>query len=487
MLAKQLVLGIKRPEYLPYPEFFISSLFWNSRTVSGWSRTESAQDEDRRLLGLIYDSEGEGSRKVRFHSTKPSASDQRWGDALRQANILVAKNPREAAQAISDSLYGIQSTKSRRRPVTPLTPTAALLQNQYGVFGRTGPPAVADILESMYRLGVPATANPSDPIPLLIHQLEQAMVRRLETDSFLKHLDEALRIGALPVDAEIEPIEQDKLCAQLDSFPAIFARNTPYAWFYESVRTLTSEDWIQALSAKRWVDWMTTIFRVTYAFGILWELHWYERIARAIVGSSRTNQEVSVAFVLQQALDQEVITWCDHTRPVSERDVAPQIRNLIARGETLRNLLDEFVKALDPETSADAAISFMAADSKFVESLEDGLRTKFSRTFDNRWEAIKYALVTRDSSGQYQDHYGLLKTVGRRFSLIDPATEWMAVVSSLACGPPGLKSNLGTVQLSFRQLGLRPSQRELIYQLEKSGLSRSTPDADLGLFVEPAF
>jgi hypothetical protein len=487
VLASQLVLGINRPEYLPYPEFFISSLYWNSRIVSGWTREEASQAEDRRRLGLIYDSEGEESSTIRFVSTKPAASDPRWNDALREANILVAQNAREAAQAISDSLYGVRSANSRRRPITPLTPTAALLQNEYGVTGKRNPANVADILEWMYRLGMPPHSDASSSSPLLIQQIERAMNRRLETDGFLRQLDEALRLGALPVGARVEAVEKQKLLAELDSLTTIFSRDTPYAWFVESVQALTSEEWIQALSAKRWVDWMTTIFRVTYAFGILWELHWYERLARAVVGGRRTNQSVSISHVLQQALDQEVLTWSDHNRPVSERDVAPQVRNLIARGETLRSCFIKFVENLPPEMTAEAALSLMNDDAEFVESLEDGLRMKFSKAFGNRWEAIKYALVTRDSSGQFQDHYGLLKTYKRRFSLVDPATEWMAVVTSLACGRPGLKSNLGTVQLSFRKLGLRPSQRELIYQLEKSGLSRSTPDADLGLFVEPAF
>ncbi len=38
---------------------------------------------------------------------------------------------------------------------------------------------------------------------------------------------------------------------------------------------------------------------------------------------------------------------------------------------------------------------------------------------------------SRDSSGPSADHYGLLSSAGR-YLMVDPGTEWMAVVASIS-------------------------------------------------------
>jgi hypothetical protein len=108
------------------------------------------------------------------------------------------------------------------------------------------------------------------------------------------------------------------------------------------------------------------------------------------------------------------------------------------------------------------------------------------RSAVNTWEAVKYALLTRDASGPFADYYGLLRSSGR-FLTVQPGTEWMAVVASLAGDGPGKTSDVATLMLSLQELGLRPEAGDLIQLLEKAGLARGSADADRGVVIESAF
>src|SRR5690606_210126 len=100
----------------------------------------------------------------------------------------------------------------------------------------------------------------------------------------------------------------------------------------------------------------------------------------------------------------------------------------------------------------------------------------------NVWEAIRYALKTREHSGRFADHFGLLEQRGR-WLFISPGAEWIVVIASLAAGGPGGVTDAKTVMTKLHQMGLRPELRDLVILLEAAGLARGSADADFGLEV----
>jgi len=105
---------------------------------------------------------------------------------------------------------------------------------------------------------------------------------------------------------------------------------------------------------------------------------------------------------------------------------------------------------------------------------------------NNLWEATKYALLARGTSDQNPDYYGVLHANGR-YLTVDPGTEWVAVVASLACEVPGGATDVGTVLDSLEKLGMRPELSDLVALLERAGMARGSADADRGVMVESAF
>jgi hypothetical protein len=487
VLAKDLVLNLNRPEYVPYSEHFISDLLWSAATVPGWSNSDAASyDSSKSILGLIYDAEGQTSKKIHLITTRPERGDERWVSALRLSGVLVDNNEEKVAAAISDALFGIRSAGAKRRPITPVTPVAALLQNRYGVFMKAGPPDVAGIIEQMYRLGALGSSESSvGSSDLAVMRLHDAFNLRLQRDPFLASLNSAIAGGILPTGAAPEVDYTRVVDSGGSEASGILGSQTPFSWFRASWQALTSEEWVCALSARRWIDWATTVLRIAYGFGYLWEMRWYDTLARSIVQSQGNVSDRSIEDVLSVVSATGTLLWVDSQHPISERDIASSTRNLIARGVAIRGVLSDSIGA--SEVSATEFLRTAGLDTELVDRLKDALNPKFASAANNLWEAIKYTLMGRDSEGDFADHYGFLKTYGRRFTVIDPATEWIAVVVSLSCGSPGRKSNLGTIQDSLRSLGLAPGLRELSTRLEMAGLSRSTPDADVGMFVEPAF
>jgi hypothetical protein len=128
----------------------------------------------------------------------------------------------------------------------------------------------------------------------------------------------------------------------------------------------------------------------------------------------------------------------------------------------------------------------MARNPEAVERLQGALSAT-QEAGTNTSEAVRYSLLTRERSGPFADHYGLLVTRGTRYLLVEPATEWIAVVSSLATPGPGQKSTIGDLHRSLTQLGLHPDYQELIGLLEASGLARGSADADQAVVYQSAY
>jgi hypothetical protein len=141
--------------------------------------------------------------------------------------------------------------------------------------------------------------------------------------------------------------------------------------------------------------------------------------------------------------------------------------------------------------------NFSTAGDQSIEEVIDAirrdedLRSKFSEalsgehTNENLHFLVKSMLDPRGES----DEYSLFKPVGKSTSwkLVDPDTEWVATMASLAASGPGKSTTLREFRSSLRKLGLQPSKREVLSHLERAGLARGAHDADEAVRIRSAY
>ncbi|MFZ4122892.1 MAG: hypothetical protein ACOYKM_14665 [Caulobacterales bacterium] len=106
--------------------------------------------------------------------------------------------------------------------------------------------------------------------------------------------------------------------------------------------------------------------------------------------------------------------------------------------------------------------------------------------FSNLREAVWYALLGRPAENDGSDLYSLLRYESRRYLVVDPGSEWAAVMVSLLAGPGGHTTVRDLVN-DLRLLGLRVSLPEVLQDVERSGLAELAADADLAVTLRSAF
>jgi hypothetical protein len=178
--------------------------------------------------------------------------------------------------------------------------------------------------------------------------------------------------------------------------------------------------------------------------------------------------------------------WKDADLGVSFRDVAPTVRNGLSRGLKIRQILEAAIQEL-PDMSIEETLYELRKNDRVRKDLTDALKEKYLNQTKSLYEAVKYTLLIRNQNGESADFYGLLKTVKPRFTIIEPATEWIAAISSLAINSPRGHGNLGTLRTSLERLGLRPTVAELTRYLEVAGLAESAADADTAVSIVSAY
>ncbi|WP_193509120.1 hypothetical protein [Cryobacterium sp. BB736] len=398
-----------------------------------------------------------------------------FGAALENAGVVGEAVPAQLAEAVSNSIEGVRAKKSDTQAVSPLTPSVALLQNLRGMQGVKNPPDLGEILERLFALG---KIHPNDLTACGLWS--EAAEQRLYIDPLLAAIDAAADKTLL----ETPRTKRDGGLAprQLTQFPTDAA--TPFAWFHDSWTTLTRKEWVEALPGRVWVDWATTVLRLGFGLGYLWESLWYETLARKLLSQGT----VDVAWDAVRADMSDVIPWRSARSGVQARDVAPLLGRRSYRADQVRHVIDDWAdgKTLSDMTFIDACKS-IRSDPNCIARLESALRsTARTQSGKNLWEASQYALLTRTVSGPSADYYGLLRRNGR-FLTVEPGTEWIAVVASLAAGRPGESTTVAAVLASLDRMGIRPELSDLIVLLERAGLARGSADADQAVWVQAAF
>lgn len=472
--ATHIILPLNRPQYVSVPEAFISSLAWKVHDHGTKEITENGVP-----LGYMFRSETSGTATLRVRSTAPEGPELlEYGHQLAAHGLATnAKYESHLASAVLNSVAGVQAEKSKSQAASPITPAFALLQDMRGFQRTKNPPDLAGILETLFRLGL----NEGDERTTAARLWLGAANKRCEIDPLLSAIDNATRAALLHAGypERLEDDVQDRTRMPERHQDGLY-EGTPFSWFAKAWQKLTSDEWVTALPARVWVDWATTVLRLALGQGFLWEAAWYETVARRVLSGEPGN------WIEVRKQVPEILPWKSGRSSVAVRDVAPLLSWRVHRGSKIRKILEDW---LEPHQATPMGFVTALAEMSGDEDLKGSLTLALGsgeRSAVNTWEAVKYALLTRDSSGPFADYYGLLRSNGR-FLTVQPGTEWMAVVASLACDGPGTTSDVATLMLSLQELGLRPEAGDLIQLLEKAGLARGSADADRGVIIESAF
>lgn len=478
--AKHLLLPFNRPEYFAVPEALVSALAWRAyEPVMG---AEFGVPFSR--LGFMYKAEPQNPTSFEFRVTWPGGPKaEEFGAALKQKGRFSTEAPDDLlGNAFARSVLGIRSENSGSQPASPMTPALALMQNSRGVMVKPSPPDYGNIIEAMFSAG--HSGLPSAQSESATRRWITAVDQRLEADKVLAGIDvslmEMVHGGSFKRRPDFPVHEKATEWSGL-------LGGTPFEWLTTSWERLTSEDWVAALPARVWVDWATTVLRLGVGFGYLWEAAWYERIAEAILSDDR----MPASF---QELVRSVpapLPWKSNQASISVREVGSMIKLRLNRGEQVRKFLD---KKLNPPVLENRSAVHGQNPIDFLKALSADCREELRAALNFKGEparltneTVRYGLSIRDSSGPFTDYYGLLRTRGRRWLIIDPGTEWVTVVASLACVVPGKTCNVGTLLGDLSALGVRPDLGDLVQLLEKAGLARGSADADVAVVVESAY
>lgn len=458
-----LVLPLNRPQYVQAPEALITALARDLFEVEGEAPS------GRKKPAVMYSTEEPDSSTLVTLSTYPDKDRFETFQEKLPLKPYQVKDRELLTRATAASLLGIRTRKGKQQPASPMSVNLALLQNAQGFQRAANPPNYGLILRQLHALG--GGRSHEDPAKRWV----AAVSHRLRLDPTLRAIDAAAR-DALLLGSVREALRPDA------PVPASL-QNTPYTWFRNAWNLLTDEQWVAALPARTWTDWATTVLRLVMGMGYLWEVAWYESLARAIVEGS----PMSVEQVRQRM--PEILPWRPMDLSNSVRDVTSLLYQRTRRGAELRMALGVSLEK-HPDIAA-GPVSEIPIELLVDEDLKQRLRSILQLGAwtgkGNLWEAIRYSLVTRDESGPFADHYGLLRTRGRSALVVEPGIEWAALVASLACGSPGAIRDVAAVLRSLRALGVSPETRDLISLLEKAGLTRGSADADSGLEVHSAY
>ena len=472
MKGSNLIFPMNRPQYVSVSEGFISALVWNLH--------EPPQKQDGKKIALRYSFEiANQSGGLLYRRTEPVGKDK-LGNLARSLDDLGLHADDQGlslAVAATKSVMGVRSEKGKFQPASPMSPSLALMQNIEGIQGSANPPALADIIETIYSLGLI-----QDESEIASTVWLKAANHRLGVDPLLSMIDSAMAqtaLGGLPaLKTQIPSYGGNEVSAWRP-----YLRGTPFEWFADTWKKINSVEWVEALPARVWSDWATTILRTSYGLAILWECAWYESLARCVIGSE--------PFTFDDVLESmdPPLPWRNSSETAEIRDLASKIKVRCQRAFEIRKTLEVFL-AEGSNKDADLSLLFykMQENEWLVAELKNNLLPKDDPNIGKALrEAVRYALQIREEHGLNSDYYGLLRKSGTRYLFPEPAMEWISVMASMSCKTPGGKCSLGNVKDFLRLAGLEPNTRDLISLLERSGLARGSADADEGVKVEAAY
>lgn len=480
-------LGLRRLGYMASPELPLVALAWARVDPSVVARLCWPPDQDDRRRVFRYES-GETSqhRRILVASTRPASGTaplQRFSRALARNSMLTPERADVLATACLDALRGVGQENKRGMSAVPVTLQSALLQDPAGLLGKANPPDFAAAFEEFWHLG-------GGPRGGVLDNLQRVHARITRGSGAIRQFLELLNRSLSEANVHGPFLDQPIMLNEGErdlSLPAIpkwwtpAIRNaSPFSWFVLAWNRLCSDEWVDALPPRRWVDWASGVFRMATGMAYLWEA----KALAALVRSSRRGDSWQPNWI-ENALALPILEWRDEGT-VSARDVRGAMDALISTGEQLRDKLARINTRheLDSEglwqylAEACREPDFTAVLSGTGESLSSE---------KNLLETVRYALATRRSTTEDTDQYGFLELRGTRYWVPDPSTEWTAMIASLAAEGPGRTVRLREVRRSLRALGIEVSVPTLTRALEATGLTRGSSDAEQALLVSTAY
>lgn len=476
----KLLLPFNRPEYYSVPEALVSALCWRAfefrQSLPVHEASGSADSSKSKPLGYMYHATQKVRKTVDVQTTRPIGQRAKsFGAELVAQGVVTDAGPQLLGETIAASILGVRIEQNGNQPASPMTPALALLQDLRGVTGKANPADYGEILEAMFTLG-----SRKQPTMSASEYCLNAMDHRLQEDSILAAIDSAVAEFVLSdtlLRRENVPVNT-RAVAWGDYYP-----ETPFVWFAETWETLNSEEWVEALPARVWVDWASTVLRLAVGLGFLWEYSWYEAL-----GTALARNRIPDTFPELLNSVRTPLPWQSSRSAVSVRDVGAQIRTKLARGDVALRFLKSRMAELqkEPDFGELDAIGFLQRVAHEDHDLNRRLLAAKVPP-QSLWETVRYGLQTRDSSGPHTDYFGILRPRGTRFLLVEPGTEWIAVIASLSCKVPQGRTNVRAVMRNLTRMGLQPEVADLISLLEKAGLARGSADADQAVIVQSAF
>lgn len=508
----------------PIPELWLAALM--RRPVLGDVPIYDQSPLVYEIVGSVKDVKIKGKARATHQTRAVSGSGgfllQAWSEEVRsqfESRGIDVPRPEEFAAAIADELLTRTESSSQKRAVkaaVPLTPITAVLQNQPGVLGTARENDYGDAVERIYAIGRHLSCGPTDSGAG--SRLQDALVARMSTDTRMQAVD-AAEVAALSnaLGIAITDVQYNQLQGRVDFSGSVASRSFQpldsdqlsvidelgrlggapcFVWFYESWKKLTDPTWHRMIPHRRWIDWLVAVTRLAIGSAYLFREHWVIRATRLVLNQSVSVPEVGPRLAAEFAT-QPFLQWVDRSQnSLSQRDVFPEMRSIICTGVSLRKMLDEepFKSALDGEITAEKLLLVVRQDQRLTKKLyktltspELDLRMKVVQPIHN---TVRDALLDRTASKDSttrnsEDCYALMRAHDG-ITVIDPSSEAVALLATLACHEPDGITNLGDVKRQFQRVGLEPSQTEVRYLLERAGLCRAEADASLQVSVSSA-
>jgi hypothetical protein len=521
-----LLTDVNRPEFYSAIEALISDMAWRALQSAVKENPSRARDLLGGLVGriecgqsLVFEVvEGVSETFLAGHGYAIRTGDQHTLSAATaqqlSAQFGLTLDAPHGKRAL-DALRGVRPERSKVQPASAALWPGVFLQGLKGVLRKENPPNYLRIVATLYDWGAgePTPDDLSGPRVML-----QSLVNPPAgdpTNPVAGQMARAISDWAKTAGEQYAPLrELDRLRDLLSewaewgassgrpeaaSCPLAFREldHTPYIWFFNAANRLCSDEWRVALPAARWTDWLGAVLRNAIGLGFLFEARYYLRLGQALLTPDPGAREVWTG--LRKSLEQPLLRWSASDATASERNVLKPIAAWCSGGEAVRlwltrNLgtadfpiglslaekrtwLDHLAQTLDGNAVRSA---WQASLQSAIETTPGGTRTE---------EVVKAALVCRERFTTSPDLYSLLMSRARGRSLVvEPAEEWLTVVSSL-CNPsgPGRPTTLASLRHSLARLGIDAPRQAVVQELERSGLAESAHDSDDALVVSPAF
>lgn len=478
LVAGDLFLSLRRPEYMSSPEGLLSDIAWEGYRLSSSGKGATS-------VGLVYEGKPKGSSSRTVVATRPGRERaDGLASLLRDEGVWIDSRgtgqPQVLPPALLNSVRGTKAERSGIRAAAPMTEWLARMQNAVGMTNKDNPPSYSGILEYMYQLGAggsQATLNSTWLSALSLRVKKDPLLKRVDefAESVLKDVLDEHQISMSPTGL---PRQDGRIPDRR------LVEYSPYTWFAESWDLLTSEEWITALSPRVWTDWILTSLRMVFGFGFLWESRYLDAAARAVLSEDDTDLERFLSS------PPTLLPWVSSVATKSQRNVQPSIRDAARRGAAMRKVLDDWKdeEGLDSDEPLPVFTARLRQGAKEMVRKEIARSSRATKGRHNAlYESIFYSLLERHSEGDAADYYALLRKATTRSFVIAPGVEWVALVASLSCGVPGGETTLGALNRNLALLGLHAPARDLIELLERAGLASGSADADQGVRVRSAF